>query len=170
MVSCLSSHFLGLFTGWLQLFASPVLTSSTSMLSPPLPGLNTSFCSKTLRLYEKFPRFLPLTCSFHLHLELPSSFPSGVHFFLARATNNHLLGNQLSSTTAAALHLNWSENCQKLVMMTKLGWDGGGHKITGLPEEIIDSAKITTTTHQLRATHFRSNIWTFEQILRIPRI
>ena len=30
-------------------------------------------------------------------------------------------------------------------MMTKLGWDGGGgHKITGLPEEIIDSAKITT--------------------------
>ena len=31
-------------------------------------------------------------------------------------------------------------------MMTKLGWDGGGHKITGLPEEIIDSAKITTTT------------------------
>ena len=40
-------------------------------------------------------------------------------------------------------------------MMTKLGWDGGGHKITGLPEEIIDSAKITTTSC---ATHFRSNI------------
>ena len=42
------------------------------------------------------------------------------------------------------------------LMMTKLGWDGGGgHKITGLPEEIIDSAKITTSTS---ATHFRSNI------------
>lgn len=42
------------------------------------------------------------------------------------------------------------------LMMTKLGWDGGGgHKITGLPEEIIDSAKITTSAS---ATHFRSNI------------
>ena len=50
------------------------------------------------------------------------------------------------------------------LMMTKLGWDGGGgHKITGLPEEIIDSAKITTSTS---ATHFRSNIWTNSRILQ----
>ena len=52
----------------------------------------------------------------------------------------------------------WTEmiNLWCNLMMTKLGWDGGGgHKITGLPEEIIDSAKITTSTS---ATHFRSNI------------
>ena len=51
-------------------------------------------------------------------------------------------------------------------MMTKLGWDGGGgHKITGLPEEIIDSAKITTGCALPPA--FAA---TFQQIRRISSI